>query len=195
MIQRFFLKGLMAAVASAVLVGCTTSPPAPPPEPTVPEEVPEITLNLPKQDCLCSQPVAEQDYTFLERGYQALAAGNYIESVQYFQSYQRLEKSREASWEADIAIAYVSMLPSSPFFDANAARKSFRKLEKQLSEDMQLHPNARLMRESLEAFVVMDRHIADLENNNATLKEDLEKREAALKRLRELTLGQKGSRQ
>ena len=100
-----------------------------------------------------------------------------------------------ASWEADIAIAYVSMLPSSPFFDANAARKSFRKLEKQLSEDMQLHPNARLMRESLEAFVVMDRHIADLENNNATLKEDLEKREAALKRLRELTLGQKGSRQ
>ena len=38
----------------------------------------------------------------------------------------------------------------------------------------------------------MDRRVSDLESDNATLREELEKREEALKRLRELTLGQRG---
>ena len=52
-----------------------------------------------------------------------------------------------------------------------------------------------LLQLSLESFRVMYRHVDDLQDANDTLKEDLAKREEALKRLRELTLGQKGSRQ
>ena len=86
------------------------------------------------------------------------------------------------------------MLSSSPFYDAEAARKSYRRLKQDYTEDMQVHEKTLIMAQSLESFVVLDRHIADLENNNATLKEDLEKREEAIKRLRELTLGQRGGR-
>ena len=46
------------------------------------------------------------------------------------------------------------------------------------------------MQQALESFVLMERHVADLENRATMLREDLEKREQALKRLRELTLGQ-----
>ena len=113
---------------------------------------------------------------------------------QHFQRYQRLEKSATADWESSIAIAYISMLSSSPFYDAEAARKSYRKLKQEYADDMRVHDKTLIMAQSLESFVVMDRHIADLENNNATLKEDLEKREEAIKRLRELTLGQRGAR-
>ncbi|MBT4520852.1 MAG: hypothetical protein HOC23_12675 [Halieaceae bacterium] len=161
---------------------------------TRPEDVPELTLNLPKRDCVC---VAQEqpDYTFLERGFSALVVGEHIEAVQHFQRYQRLESSPEAAWEAGIAIAYVSILPSSPFFDPDAVRKSFRGLNKEYTADMRVHEKTLLMRDSLEAFVVMDRHIADLKSSITTLKEDLEKREEALKRLRDLTLGQRAGRQ
>ena len=45
----------------------------------------------------------------------------------------------------------------------------------------------------LESFTVMNRHVTDLEGRNGMLEEDLAKREEALKRLRELTLGQKAT--
>jgi len=151
--------------------------------------VPELTLNLPEENCTC---VAQDrpDYTFLERGFSALAAGDHIEAVQAFQRYQRLEKSPEAEYETAIAIAYVSTLPKSPFYDPIEARKANRRLHKQLTPDMEVHEKILLMREALETFGVMQRHIVNLEANNATLQEDLKKREAALKRLRELALGQ-----
>ncbi len=85
------------------------------------------------------------------------------------------------------------MLPSSPFYDPDAAQRRYRRLSKQSVDGMDIHPYVLVMRESLEAFSVMNRHVADLESTNAILKEDLAKREEALKRLRELTLGQKGS--
>ena len=46
------------------------------------------------------------------------------------------------------------------------------------------------MRDALEAFLVMQRHMNDLQVANTTLAQDLKKREEALKRLRELALGQ-----
>ena len=46
------------------------------------------------------------------------------------------------------------------------------------------------MQQALESFVLLDRHVNDLENRTSMLEDDLEKREQALKRLRELTLGQ-----
>ena len=48
-----------------------------------------------------------------------------------------------------------------------------------------------MMRDALETFVAMDRKITKLNSDNKALSEDLAKREEALKRLRELTLGQK----
>jgi hypothetical protein len=159
-----------------------------------PNDVPEITLNLPNNaGCVCEQ-TPENDYTFLEKGFESLARSDYIEAVQHFQRYQRLEKSERAQWESAIAIAYVSYLPNSPFYDPDAARKSYRKLRKQRGDFPLAHGQAMMMSESMEGFVTLDRHVDDLEESNAVLKEDLAKREEALKRLRELTLGQKGAR-
>lgn len=160
-----------------------------------PESVPELTLNLPEQseDCVCGV-AGEVDYTFLDKGFNALVAGDHIEAVQYFQRYQRLESSPVADWEAGIAIAYDSMLPRSPFYDPEAARKSYLVLKDQQVEGTPVHTKVLMMRDALETFVAMDRKIGKLESDNSSLREDLAKREEALKRLRELTLGQKEER-
>lgn len=150
---------------------------------------PELTLNLPSQsECSCATP-ASRDYTFLERGYRALSEGEAVAALQHFQRYKRLEVEPAAQWEADIAIAYLGMLPDSPFYDHDAAEATFRRLVAQFTAEMQVHPTALLMRDSLAAFALLNRHISDLESSNATLREDLQKREEAIKRLRELTLG------
>ena len=157
------------------------------------EPVPELNLNLPSpEQCVC---VAEEqeDYTFLEKGYRELLDGEYVEAVQHFQRYQRLESSPRADLEAGIAIAYVSMLPRSPFYDPEAARRSFKELRKQNPKQLKVHETTRLMRQSLINLLILQDHVDDLESLNGTLREDLEKREDALKRLRKLTLGQKGA--
>jgi hypothetical protein len=159
------------------------------------EAVPELTLNLPQENCRCAVSEDQPDYNFLEKGFDALTEGDYIEAVQSFQRYQRLEKSPEAQLESKIAIAYVSTLSKSPFFDPVEARRANRRLYKQLKPGMEVHPKILLMRDSLETFGVMQRHIKDLEASNATLTDDLRKREEALKRLRELALGQPATSQ
>lgn len=188
---------LFAAACALLLQACASAPVEPQPAVlTPPDEAPELTLNLPQEQppCRCEhEPTA--DYTFLERGFSALVAGDHIEAVKYFQSYQRLESSPLADWESGVAIAYDSMLRRSPFYDPGAARKSYRALLKTPIEDAQVHEKILMMRDALETFVEMDRKNADLEKDNAELHEELKKRKEALKRLRELTLGQKGSRQ
>lgn len=157
--------------------------------------MPELTLNLPEQqDCVCTAE-DQSDYTFLEKGFSALVTGDHIGAVQHFQRYQRLESSPRADWEAGIAIAYDSMLPRSPFYDPEAARKAYNRLKKEPYDGMQPHEKILMMRDSLETFVEMGRRITSLERENSALREDLKKREEAIKRLRELTLGQKGARQ
>lgn len=159
------------------------------------EAVPELTLNLPQPDeCNCT-PEQQADYTFLDKGYRALLDGEYVDAVQHFQRYQRLETSPRADWEARIAIAYVSMLPRSPFYDPAAAQKSFRELREIKPKELQAQNYTRLMRQSVLNFMLLEQRIDDLDRSNAILKTDLEKREEALKRLRELALGQKGSTQ
>lgn len=154
------------------------------------EVVPELNITLPEESCSCLVDEDAADYTFLERGFTALSEHEYIEAVQYFQRYQRLETSKEANWEAAVAIAYVSALSTSPFYDPSETRKTYRRLRKELSDDMEVHEKTLLMRDSLQTFAVMQRHIDDLRSTNGTLREDLKKREEALKRLRELALGQ-----
>jgi hypothetical protein len=177
-----------------LLQACTAAKPVQEMKPAAEKEaVPELTLNLSEQNCSCE--VAEtSDYTFLEKGFSELVASDHIGAVQSFQRYQRLEKSAEAEWEAGIAIAYVSTLPKSPFYNPVEAQKVFNRLKKQKKEQdikgKNLHERALFMRDALEAFLVMQRHVNDLKVTNTTLKQDLKKREEALKRLRELALGQ-----
>jgi tetratricopeptide (TPR) repeat protein len=184
---------LRALLACSILatVSCATLPPEPEPEPApVAAEDLELTLNLPNEamNCSCQEESAE-DRTFLERGVKTLAEGDYVEAVQYFQRYQRLEATPLAQWEAQIAIAYASMLPSSPFYDIEAATRSYTELQGNEPDGVKHHAVV-LMQQALESFVLMDRHIAELETRTSMLEEDLDKREQALRRLRELTLGQ-----
>ncbi|MEH6585462.1 MAG: hypothetical protein V7720_02835 [Halioglobus sp.] len=156
------------------------------------EEVPEITLNLPVQAaCDCVEEAA-RDYTFLEKGFAALAEGDHEGAMEYFQRYSRLESSSEAKWEAGIAVTFMKSLEGSPFYDPRDARKSYRELYTQNWQSMNLHQQTLLLRQSLENFRLMHRQQMDLEKDKASLKQDLEKREEAIQRLRELTLGQKG---
>lgn len=153
----------------------------------VDEEVPEITLNLPGNDCLCEQ--TQTTYTFIEKGFNALEAGEYLEALQYFQRYQRIEKTTAANAEARIAIAYLSALPDSPIFDRDEAAQSYSALRGELSDEMDLHGEVLLMQQSLETFLENYQQIERLKQSNAGLREELEKREEAIKRLRDLTLG------
>jgi hypothetical protein len=184
------------AVIAAVflLQACTAAEPVEEMKPAVEKApVPELTLNLPEQNCNC-EVVEAPDYTFLEKGFSELVAGDHIEAVQSFQRYQRIEQSAEADWESGVAIAYVSTLPKSPFYDPGEAQKAFWSLRKKKKEQgikgKNLHERALFMRDALEAFLVMQRHVNDLQVANTTLTQDLKKREEALKRLRELALGQ-----
>ncbi len=157
------------------------------------QQVPELTLHLPIADQCAACPAANRDPSFLDRGYQALLEGEYIDAVQYFQRYRRLESSPRAQWEAAIAIAYVSLLPRSPYYDPEAARASFQGLRRQSPKDLGAEDYTRLMRQALLNMLALEREIEELRSRNASLQETLDKREEALKRLRELTLGQKGS--
>ena len=188
--QALNLRALGAALALAIVTGCASQPPAPADDsaPAQEREV-ELTLNLPEPPaCDCPEPGA--DYTFLERGFRALAAGDSIEAVQYFQRYRRLEKNPTAAWEADVAIAYASILPNSPFYDLEAATAASAELQGRQPTEPAPHDTAVLLARALEALVELARHLDDVEGSNAMLRQDLEKREQALRRLRELTLGQ-----
>lgn len=186
---------VVAAIAVFVIVlpGCAPAPVKKPEQGA--GEVPEITLNLPQEDCVCMVEDDSADYTFLEKGYAALAESDYEGAVQYFQRYQRLEKSPEAEWEVAMAIAYISSLSDSPFYDPDAARKSLRELNEADWGSMRLHQQSLLMRQSLASSIALEKQVTELEDSNAILREELEKREEAIKRLRELTLGQTGAAQ
>ena len=186
------INALATAGLLLLLQACSSAPATPQSAAeSAPEAVPDLILNLPEQaqDCACLV-TEEADYTFLDKGFNALVAGDHIEALQYFQRYQRLESSPQANWEAGIAIAYDSMLPDSPFYDPGAARTAYGNLKDQQVGGVPIHTKALMMRDALETFVAMEQQIGDLKSANALLRQDLEKREEALKRLRELTLGQ-----
>jgi len=186
-----------------LLQACAQTPTEPqPPQSTVAvsdtaavEEVPEIILNLPDGSTCACEEEAKADYTFLEKGFVSMARGDHEEAMEYFRRYRRLESSAAAAWEAAIAIAFVKSLGDSPYHDAEEARKSYRELVKEDWRSMQLHEQTLLMRQSLENFRDMDRKIDSLKETNRSLRDDLKKREEAIQRLRELTLGQPAAAQ
>ena len=184
------LKRLFIVIGCTSLIGCGSAVTREPQAET--EVVPEITLNLPTETaCQCSSLVEgeKKDHTFLERGIESLTRGEHIEAVQAFQRYQRLEKTDLAAWETAVAIAFTSTLPNSPFYDAESSRAAYARLKKNYRKDFKAHQSIMVMRDALEMFVAMLDQKAELERANEALAEDLDKREKALKRLRDLTLG------
>ena len=178
----------IAALSVLLLLQACASAPEEEEPMAAPEPVPEITLNMPNNNCVCEEEDA-QDYTFLEKGFNAMHEREYLESLQYFQRYQRIEKNPVADAEAGIAFAYLSILPDSPIFDRRAARDSYLEIRGTIQEDWELHAKILLMQDSLETFLDLQRQMIELEQDKADLARELEKRETAIKRLRDLTLG------
>ena len=131
------MKTLVITGVALLLVACGGQPEQEQVEAPPQEEVPEITLNLPANDCVCEQ--LQTTYTFIEKGFNALEDGEYLEALQYFQRYQRIENTAKANAEARIAIAYLSTLPDSPIYDRDAAAESYRELRPQINDQMDLH--------------------------------------------------------
>lgn len=196
-------------VLTWLLQACAATPSAPPAgggdpaaDPTTaqtpasaPEEVPQLTLHLePTEACDCGAATTP-DYTFYDKGYSALLDGEYEDAMEHFQRYQRLETSPRADLEAGIAIAYIRMLPRSSFYDPQAARTAFRELREKNAKKLVVHDSTRLMRQAVLNLLELQDKIDSLKAGNDRLKEDLAKREEALKRLRELTLSQKPAAQ
>ncbi len=192
---------LFAAVGLVVLLqACATAPPAgdlsvAPPVAAEQKPAAEIILNLPDQtdtsrDCA---PAAIGNRTFLDKGFTALAAGDHEEAVNYFRRYQRLESSPRVDWEASIAIAYDKMLPDSPYYNWRTAREDYLRLIRDKPKGIQVHEQIQLMADALAILSDLHAQINDLQKQSDVLTENLEKRDEALRRLRELTLGQKGS--
>lgn len=200
-----FLTVLAAGGLALVLQACASAPPAasaPPIEGNASavkaEPVPELTLHLPDQsDPACACPPEAADHNLLEKGIRALIAGDHREAVNYFRRYQRLESSPAVDWEAEIAVAYDKMFPSSPYYNSKVASESYHRLKTQQPKGVEVHETILMMRDALAIFVALHQKIDDQQDENDVLEEEkevlaenLEKREEALKRLRELTLGQ-----
>ena len=196
---------IYAAAAVLTLSACANSgqalPPPSPPQASAPltadaaaadQPVPELNLNLPgAEKCDCPVAASREDFTFLEKGYKALLDGEYETAMENFQRYQRLESSPRASLEAGLAIAYLRMLPRGPYYNPELARSSFKLLREQDAKALKVHDYTRLMRQALLNMLKLEAEQQQLEEKNQSLQADLKKREEALKRLRELTLGQK----
>jgi hypothetical protein len=181
----------------------STAPPATSSEPpadaapveTEQQPAAELNLNLPDQALATGDYAPETgiDRTFLDKGFSALAAGDHREAVNYFRRHQRLESTPGADWEAGIAVAYDKMMPDSPYYNWRTARESYLRLMRDQPQGIELHPQIQLMRDALAVFAGLHVRINDLQKEKRTLSENLEKRDEALRRLRELTLGQKES--
>ncbi|MEE4661120.1 MAG: hypothetical protein V2J89_11675 [Halieaceae bacterium] len=188
------LQSLAAAMLLCLLLPACSSQ-APREAASADDALPELNLNLPA-DCACSAD--QETFTFLEKGVNALNEGSYLESLQYFQRYQRIENTERATLEAGIAIAYLSTLPDSPIYDRSAARNAYLGLREQVEQGAALHDPVRIMQYALESFLHMYDQVEQLKQGNASLRSELEKREEAITRLRDLTLGrepaQAGSR-
>lgn len=190
------LQVLAAGGLIFLLQACASVPETATPAEEAPAKVKrdpvELTLNLPDQTtdaCNCTPEVAV-DRTFLDKGFTNLAAGDYREAVNYFRRYQRLESSPGVDWEANIAVAYVKMIPQSPYYNWRTARDSYLRLMREPPKGVQLHEQIVLMRNMLPILISLHEKVNELQSENAAVMESLEKREEALRRLRELMLGQ-----
>ena len=171
-------------MASALLIGCQTVPvaeekessPAEASAALISETPPQ--LNIPESivdaSCDCSEMVAIPDETHFDHGVRALAARDYAQALRYFERHADVE-SEKAQREAEIGLAFIAVLRA----DGSDGTSS-----------QALDERAEIMSLVLASLTQLEDRLSELDRKNSTLVRDLEKREAVLKRLRELTLGQ-----
>jgi len=150
--------------------------------------VTELNLNFPGSEQACFKPdLSEQ--SLLYQGLDSLEKGSYIEALRFFKRHLRTQKNSSAQLDARLAINYLIFIPASPVHDIKEAKKTYYELRRELTDDIALDRRVLLMREAMEAFLLLEKHISSLEDKNLQLQKNLRKRESALKRLRELALG------
>lgn len=171
-------------MASVLLAACQTAPvaeqevsaPIETSSAVVSETLPE--LNIPESivdaSCDCSEVVAEPEETYFDRGVRALAVRDYAQALSYFERHADAE-SDNAQREAEIGLAFIAVLRADRK-DGNSARA--------------LDDRAEIMSLALALLTQLEARMSELGKKNSKLASDLKKREAVLKRLRELTLGQ-----
>lgn len=191
------LLALLCVQGCASTVGSHAALPAEPGPVSTASPMPEEHAVAPSPTsaamCECPvsapQPSAEDDA--LSIGLRKLAAGDYHGAHARFTQYQREATSQQAKWEAGIALAYASMLPDSPYYQPQQSRKAYVQLSKNTPEDVDI--KALLMRDALSSFARVSWRVDELEAQAEGQADALRKQEEALKRLRDLTLGQKES--
>ena len=173
-----------ALMASVLLVGCQTAPVSEEEASASIETSPAVEtetlpeLNIPESivdaSCDCSEVVAEPEETYFDRGVRALAARDYAQALSYFERHAQTE-SENAQREAEIGLAFIAVLRADRS-DGNSSQA--------------LDDRAEIMSLALALLTQLEDRVSELGKKNSKLASDLEKREAVLKRLRELTLGQ-----
>ena len=142
----------------------------------------QVTLNIPEpqslSNCDC-EALVDVNENYFDRGVRALAARDYDQASDYFQRHRK-EGSEEAQREADVGIAFVTLM-------SEAVSSSGT------SDSSGVDERAEVMILALAAVQTLEGRIQALDTLNKGLSKDLEKREEALKRLRDLTLGQSES--
>ena len=142
----------------------------------------QVTLNIPDpqslSNCDC-EALVDVNENYFDRGVRALAAREYDQAMDYFQRHRK-EASEEAQREADVGIAFVTLM--SEAVSSGGA-----------SDSSGVDERAEVMILALAAVQTLEGRIQALDTLNKGLSKDLEKREEALKRLRDLTLGQSES--
>lgn len=161
-------------LGALILSGCAATPSNSPSE-----DAQAVALNLPTPaqmlNCDCeAQALVDENY--FDRGVRALAARDYSAAAEYFQRHKTLETA-QAAREADLGLAFVTLLSKSNDVDAMPAAEG-------------VDERAEVMILALAAVRTLEGQLDALEALNQALTKDLEKREDALKRLRDLTLGQ-----
>lgn len=167
----------LTALAFVLVAGCASAPePQPQPKAVTPKK--EVTLNLPDPApiaaCECEALVERAENNF-DRGVRALAARDYEQAKVHFQRH-RASGGSEAQREADVGIAFVTLM-------SDAAKGGDARAEG-------VDERAEVMILALAAVQTLEGRLDALNALNEALSKDLEKREEALKRLRDLTLGQ-----
>ncbi len=168
-----------AAALTALLAGCATTP--------EPQAAPALTapspaeLNIPEPavdaNCNCDDPAPALVENHFDRGVRALAARDYVRARVYFERH-RDTGEEQAQREAEVGMTFVSLLEDS-VGDGRSENGASGVDER-----------AEVMSLALAAIDQLQAQITMLTQRNETLASDLEKREEALKRLRDLTLGQ-----
>ena len=142
------------------------------------EQVAVAELNIPESvaeaPCDCEALVVEVEETYFDRAIRALAARDYAQALQYFEAHREADDANAAR-EAEIGLAFIAVLQAD---------------NRDPSNSQALDDRAEVISLALSLLTRLEDKVSSLGKANSRLVEDLEKREAVLERLRELTLGQ-----